>query len=48
MERNRVEHAIQVDKESLFWLLVVHGTFVASGLMLAIMDRGAERHATPR
>lgn len=38
----------EVDKGELFWLLVIHGTFVVSGLLLAVMDRVAERHATPR
>ena len=28
----------QVDKESLFWLIIVHATFVASGLLFAVMD----------
>jgi uncharacterized protein (TIGR00645 family) len=40
-----ISHA---DKNDLFWLLVVHGTFVVSGCLLAVMDRIAERHATPR
>jgi uncharacterized membrane protein YqhA len=38
----------ETDKHELFWLLVTHGTFVVSGLLLAVMDRVAERHATPR
>jgi len=38
----------EADKNDLFWLLVTHGTFVSSGLLLALMDRIAERHATPR
>jgi uncharacterized protein (TIGR00645 family) len=38
----------EMDKSDLFWLLVIHSTFVLSGLLLALMDRVAERHATPR
>jgi uncharacterized protein (TIGR00645 family) len=38
----------ETNKTDLFWLLVIHGTFVVSGLLLALMDRVAERHATPR
>jgi uncharacterized protein (TIGR00645 family) len=38
----------RTSKEDIFWLLVIHGTFVVSGLLLALMDRIAERHATPR
>jgi uncharacterized membrane protein YqhA len=37
----------KTSKEDVFWLLVIHGTFVVSGLLLALMDRVAERHATP-
>ena len=37
----------KTSKEDIFWLLVIHGTFVVSGLLLALMDRIAERHATP-
>jgi uncharacterized protein (TIGR00645 family) len=38
----------ETNKEDLLWLLIIHGTFVVSGLLLALMDRIAERHATPR
>ncbi|MSO65518.1 MAG: TIGR00645 family protein [Alphaproteobacteria bacterium] len=35
------------DKTDLMWMAILHGTFVGSGVLLAIMDRIAERHATP-
>jgi len=36
-----------VDKEDLLWLVIIHVTFVGSGVLLAVMDRIAERH-TPK
>jgi uncharacterized protein (TIGR00645 family) len=39
-----------VDKESLFWLIIVHVTFVGSGLFFAVMDyivSKTEGHAGP-
>ena len=38
----------KADKSDLMWMLIIHITFVVSGLLLALMDRFAERHAKPR
>jgi uncharacterized protein (TIGR00645 family) len=36
------------DKGDLMWMVIIHITFVVSGVLLAVMDRIAERHATPK
>ncbi len=41
----------QVDKSTLIWLIALHGVFLISGVLLAVMDwlgeRGAENRALP-
>jgi len=32
-----------INKENLMWLLILHGTFVASGVLLAVMDYVTEK-----
>jgi uncharacterized membrane protein YqhA len=36
------------DKDDLFWLIVVHMTFVVSGLLLALMDWIVEKSHAAR
>jgi uncharacterized protein (TIGR00645 family) len=38
----------QIDKTDLLWLVIVHGTFVVSGVLLAFMDRIAGHSPTAR
>lgn len=35
----------EVDKTDLMWMVIVHGTFVGSGVLLALMDWISELHA---
>jgi len=33
----------EIDKDNLLWLLILHGTFVMSGVFLALMDYITEK-----
>ncbi len=38
----------EMDKTDLLWLVIIHGTFVGSGVLLAIMDRIAGQTPMPK